>query len=257
MSLKVGAYSMSQAAFEWKSAYWQAWREAASPYRQFKSERDRALALDALQLREGDRVLEVGCGYGWVSKALLEAAKIQWYGIDPAESMIRQLRLSLDTYRPCAIVGLGGQLPFGSGSFDKVLCTGVLMHVPDDLAVLREMDRVLRPGGVLLCSMNNALSPFSWIEWLRNRPKRGGFVQRYRLPGSFRRYFEILRLKLLRDDRDGLLSIGAFRLGRFWFPPSRAFPTLRRLDSWLIQRFSWLAHEVWFTAIKVANSESL
>jgi SAM-dependent methyltransferase len=246
---------MSQAAFEWKPAYWQGWREAASPYRQFKSERDRAIALDALQLRGGNNVLEVGCGYGWISKALLEAARIHWFGIDPAEGMIRQLRGALDSYRPAALVAQGSQLPFCSDYFDKVLCTGVLMHVPDDFAVLLEMTRVLRPGGMLLCSMNNALCPFSWFEWLRNQPKKN-FTQRYRLPGTYRRYLESIGLKLLQVNADGVFSTGAFRLGRFWFPPASAFPGLRRFDRWLMKRFSWLGHEVWFTSVKVSDCTS-
>src|SRR5437879_7671729 len=81
-----------QFLFEWTPTFWKGWRESSSPYRQFKSERDRSLTVQALQLREADRVLEVGCGYGWISRALLDAAKIRWVGLDPSESMVRELR---------------------------------------------------------------------------------------------------------------------------------------------------------------------
>src|SRR2546422_6322506 len=57
----------------WTPTFWKGWRESSSPYRQFKSERDRSLTVQALQLREADRVLEVGCGYGWISRALLRS----------------------------------------------------------------------------------------------------------------------------------------------------------------------------------------
>jgi cyclopropane fatty-acyl-phospholipid synthase-like methyltransferase len=64
--------------FEWTPGFWQSWRESSNPYRQYKSERDRKLVLKSLQLRDGERVLEVGCGYGWISRALWAAAKVEW-----------------------------------------------------------------------------------------------------------------------------------------------------------------------------------
>jgi SAM-dependent methyltransferase len=243
---------MGRSAFEWTPANWQGWRESTNPYRQFKSERDRMLVLQALQLRDGDSILELGCGYGWISKALLEAAKIRWIGVDRAEPMVRHLRISLDTYRPRALVADGARLPFRASSFDKVLCTGVLMHVAREFKVLEEMERVLRPGGLLLCSMNNAFSPLSWIEWVRNLPKKD-FTQNYRRPATYRHYLKSLRLKLLHVAGDGLFSTGVLRLGRFGFPPAVAFPVLHSLDRVTGERFVGLAHELWFTALKAPS----
>jgi protein-L-isoaspartate O-methyltransferase len=36
--------------------------------------------VELLQLRDGDRLLEVGCGYGWVTRAVLNAAAVEWVG---------------------------------------------------------------------------------------------------------------------------------------------------------------------------------
>jgi SAM-dependent methyltransferase len=47
----------------------------------------------------------------------------------------------------------GAQLPFPAATFDSVLCTQVLEHVPEPITVLREIARVLRPGGVALVTV--------------------------------------------------------------------------------------------------------
>ena len=53
---------MDQTNFEWTPDFWQGWRESDNPYRKYKSERDRRLVVDSLELCDGERVLEVGCG---------------------------------------------------------------------------------------------------------------------------------------------------------------------------------------------------
>jgi SAM-dependent methyltransferase len=239
-----------QRAFEWTPAYWQGWRESLNPYRQYKSQRDRELALQALQLRGGDRVLEVGCGYGWVSRALWQSAQqIEWVGVDRSEAMIQGLGASPESRMDHASVADAHHLPFRDATFDKVLCTGVLMHLEDDLAAVRELVRVLRPGGLLLCSVNNLISPYSLPVRVRNAFK-DGFVQKFRLPGSFRRKLCRLGLQPGPIAGDGILATVPLSAGRFSVPPKWLFPLLRAIDRWAVIRFPWLAYEVWLTAMK-------
>lgn len=240
---------MDATRFEWTAEFWQSWRESGNPYRRYKSERDRQLVVESLEIRDRDRVLEVGCGYGWISQALWQAAKIEWMGIDRSAGMIHRLGSIHPQRRSRAIVADACRLPFKDAEFDKVLCTGVLMHIDEYSVAVRELVRVLRPGGLLLCSINNALSPVSVPVRLWNLSKRD-FVQRFQLPTSFR---ELLRTGGLKVDRvigDGILASVPITIGRLSFPPVSACRVVCKCDLWIVSRFAWLAYEVWFRGVK-------
>lgn len=239
----------TETKFEWSPEFWQGWRESSNPYRRYKSERDRRLVLQSLDLREGDRVLEAGCGYGWISETLWTAAPIEWTGIDRSDGMIRHLVTAHPEHARRALVAEGYRLPFRDGEFDKVLCTGVLMHIADDAPVVRELIRVLRPGGKLLCSINNALSPFSVPVRLWNRRKKG-FIQRFQLPGLFRRRLSDGGLCLDGMVGDGIVATVPLSIGPFRFPPTSMSASVCKLDEWAADRFAWLAYEVWFRGVK-------
>lgn len=98
------------------------------------------------------RILDLGCGTGIVARVLRErlggAARI--VGLDVSAVMLEKARSlvpELD-FRE----GNAQALPFADGSFDLVLCQEMLQFVPDRVAVLREVRRVLTPGGRLLAS---------------------------------------------------------------------------------------------------------
>ena len=80
-----------------------------------------------------------------------------------------------------AVEGDGERLPFADGLFDTVICTETLEHVPDDRAVLRELLRVLRKGGVLVISVPDEHSErLLWRLSPRYRNTPGGHVRIYR-----------------------------------------------------------------------------
>ena len=99
----------------------------------------------------GSRVLDIGCGGGFLTHGL-SAAGYEVTGVDPSAAALRSAK---GTGIACLAAGYGEHLPFASSTFDTVVCSEVLEHVRSPDTVLGEAARVLRPGGVLLFSMPN------------------------------------------------------------------------------------------------------
>ena len=105
-------------------------------------------------------ILDLGCGDGLFAHLFAQAgARVT--GLDPENSAITQAtqqitaRAALNAYSgpvPTFITGQGEALPLESGSVDVVALLDVIEHLPNPVAVLREVDRVLAPGGALVIS---------------------------------------------------------------------------------------------------------
>ena len=104
-------------------------------------------------LKSGDRVLDVGCGPGTISVGLARLVEPgEMHGIDMEESQVELARAAAQAGAHANAtfhVGDVTQLPFENDSFDAAHCHAVLMHVPDTAAVLAEIKRVLKPGGII------------------------------------------------------------------------------------------------------------
>jgi SAM-dependent methyltransferase len=129
------------------------YRDAFWPKRRYEDRCDR-IALRAFLPRSGGRLIEVGAGFGRLageyagyrevvlldaSEALLQAARAR-LGVDPRFTVV-----SGDAFR----------LPFPDASFDAAVCIRVLHHFEDPRPAIREMSRVVRPGGVLVLESAN------------------------------------------------------------------------------------------------------
>jgi ubiquinone/menaquinone biosynthesis C-methylase UbiE len=114
---------------------------------------ERYLAL--LHVRPGQRVLDLGCGGGWLCRALAPrvAPGGQVTGVDLSpEAVDLAARLSADVEPDLLAFACadGHQLPFAESSFDAAACISVLAFCEDPGRVLAEVRRVLRPGGRLV-----------------------------------------------------------------------------------------------------------
>lgn len=107
------------------------------------------LFIKAGSLSQASRVLEVGVGTGRIALPLAPHVGVV-HGVDLSRPMMGRLR-EKRTSEPITLTeGNALQLPFGSSSFDAVVIVHVLHLIPQWQAVLGEIARVLRPGGLLL-----------------------------------------------------------------------------------------------------------
>ena len=113
---------------------------------------------DRLDLRAGERLLDLGCGFGRHSyEALKRGAEVVACDLArPEVEGVRNLARLLiadgevdPSTMAAAVQGDATVLPFDDASFHKVIASEVLEHVPDDEAAFAELARVLRPGGRL------------------------------------------------------------------------------------------------------------
>jgi ubiquinone/menaquinone biosynthesis C-methylase UbiE len=112
-----------------------------------------ARLVAAADLRPGTAVLDVACGTGVVARAAAEVTGTTVTGVDANPAMLavaRRSRPDLDWRTADAHA-----LPFGDGTFDRVLCQAALMFFADQVAALREMRRV---GGRVVVQVPGRLS---------------------------------------------------------------------------------------------------
>jgi SAM-dependent methyltransferase len=123
---------------------------------------------------EGLKVLELGCGSGWLSTnyarggARLVATDLTERAVELTRRCLEMSGLRATVHRANAEA-----LPFETGSFDLVVASGIIHHTPRPDAAAREIGRVLRPGGTARISVyyrNVLLQPYSF--WLTRRVAR-------------------------------------------------------------------------------------
>ncbi|WP_435348704.1 class I SAM-dependent methyltransferase [Haloarchaeobius sp. HRN-SO-5] len=119
------------------------------------------LLVEYADLHPGERVLDVGCGTGIVARRAASQVRDDGVvvGLDINEAMLDVARETSSEVRPAIEWRLGDatDVPFGDESFDVVFCQQALQFVPDPAAALREMHRVLSPGGRLVVGVLRSL----------------------------------------------------------------------------------------------------
>jgi ubiquinone/menaquinone biosynthesis C-methylase UbiE len=112
--------------------------------------RRRALVREALDAQPGDRVLDVGCGPGFFVAEILETVGAEGavVGVDLSPQMLEvAANRAGDAANVEFVESAAAPLPVADASFDRALSVQVLEYVEDVPAALRELHRVVRPGG--------------------------------------------------------------------------------------------------------------
>ncbi len=146
------------------------------------------------RIQPGERVLDLGCGNG---RHTIEAAgwdcRVVAMDLD-REELARGRYMFYADWNAGRLPGFAQflkgdaqHLPFADRTFDKIICTEVLEHVHDDERAMRELFRILRPGGEIAVScphhrVERLLWALSWDYW--HSP--GGHIRVYRM-GELRR----------------------------------------------------------------------
>ena len=139
-------------------------------------------------VRAGCRVLDFGCGPVTITVGLAQAADPgEVHGVDMEESQIELARAAAaDGGHDNTTFHVGNvyELPFDDDYFDVAHCRAVLMHVPDAQRALREVHRVLKPGGMIAsreliasCSFNKPTGetlPEAWATFIKMLVANGG-----------------------------------------------------------------------------------
>jgi len=140
--------------------------------RRYLEEEIRFVARD---LAPGQRVLELGCGYGRVAVPLARTAGLV-VGVDTALASLRLARATLPAGVPCRYVAMdAARLGFRDGAFDAVVCVqnGICAFHQDPARLLGEALRVVRPGGrIWFSTYAEAFWP-ERLDWFRRQAAEG------------------------------------------------------------------------------------
>lgn len=220
-------------------AAYDAWRR--TPLGALTERLEYGLVFETAGRLDGLRVLDVGAGDGaFAVEAARRGALVT--GVDPDPAMLTAAAVRASAMGVDLQLGDGRaeQLPFADGAFDLVFAMTVLCFVADADAAVREMARVLRPGGRLVLGELNRWSSWAALRWAKGLAgSRIWRSTRFRTAAQLRRSITAAGLTVVSVD------------GAIFYPPLAAAAHLMApMDLWLGRRTTFGAAFVVVGAVK-------
>jgi SAM-dependent methyltransferase len=147
--------------------------------------------FDRLGVVDGDRLLDLGCGFGrhafaaarrGAAVVALDAGMDEIVGVRSVfGAMLEAGELSSEGVRAGGVQANALTLPFADGSFDRIVASEVLEHIADDTTAIAELVRVLRPGGTMAVTVPRCGPEV--VNWLLSDAYHdvpGGHIRIYR-----------------------------------------------------------------------------
>jgi ubiquinone/menaquinone biosynthesis C-methylase UbiE len=165
-------------------------------------------------------------------------------GVDVSLDIVRAARSVLAAHRPGFVGGDVRELPIRSGSVDVVYSMGTIEHFPEYAEAVREIFRVLRPGGLAIVGVPNKLDPFLrplLVHTLNACGLYGYGMEKSFTPKALQRLLESAGFRV--TARTGILFIpGWLRMLDLWLHTRS--PRLTALTAGPVRLFAWLYRRI-------------
>jgi demethylmenaquinone methyltransferase / 2-methoxy-6-polyprenyl-1,4-benzoquinol methylase len=126
----------------------------------------RRAMVAAVRAGAGERVLDVATGTGLVARELRRLYGCRVVGLDQSEDMLSRARPLVGPVYEQLVRGEAERLPFADGEFDALTFTYLLRYVDDPAAAMRELARVVRPGGrIAMLEFHVPPRPLLYAAW--------------------------------------------------------------------------------------------
>ena len=207
--------------------------------------------MDRLNIRPGDQLLDLGCGEGRHSISAYLQSDANIVGLDlglqdlrTARSRLRDFPAASEKAGSCNFVrGTGHTLPFPDKTFDQVICSEVLEHIPDYPSFLQEIQRVLKHGGLFAVSVPRRFP--EWVCWQLSdayHEVEGGHVRIFRA-NDLKQRIQSMNMKFLARHCAHSLHVPYWWLKcLFWDNSKEHFlvKQYHRLLVWDLMQQPWL-----------------
>jgi ubiquinone/menaquinone biosynthesis C-methylase UbiE len=157
--------------------------------------------IDGLELKNGDKVLDVGCGDGYYLHLMSNLGlKLKLEGTDFDKAGLSKARENLGSKIPLKPGDLMKKLPYSSGTFNKVVMSEVAEHLPDDVKGLREVRRIMKNEGIICLTVPCADYPLLWdpvnwfLETFTGQHVKSGFFA-----GLWNQHIRLYKVKKIRS----------------------------------------------------------